>query len=635
MIKGKNMSFIYIARRAVPLGLLLVAAVSQAQEPIIASITVSNESSLQLDIAGVNLSNGSDAVVTLGTFGTLSVDAETSTELVASAVSPVASGDYLLTIATSTGSVTYDLTITAVEDSTTTGGVTVSLGNNTAAGKNALLSNTTGVNNSAFGRNALYLNSTGKNNTAIGTAALYNNDSGDNNTAGGNSALRNNTSGTNNTANGSAALLSNTSGNSNTAIGVAALQFNSIGHSNTASGVAALKSNTTGNNNTATGRNALLSNTTGIDNTASGTAALRDNTSGYGNTASGASALRKNTTGRSNTASGITALYSNTTGEFNTASGNAALFANTTGIENTATGDFALFSNTTGEYNSAHGAFALTSNTTGDFNAAFGALALNMNETGTGNTAGGPFALFENTTGFNNTALGNRAGTNVTTGDNNTALGNDAAASLTSGNNNIMLGTGAGANITTGNNNIAIGNPGHAADANTIRIGNGQTKTFVAGIAGTNLSAEGLPVVIKPNGQLGTGVAASGGAAQGFWVGLSVGETTTLITNGDLSFRAQCSGSPATPKLSYFFKSPNAGWFCGIQPTTEQLAGAKCDAGEFTSSTPSYRFAIDQGSAVTPAGYYIGVDHETLGAGLKIFGHDCLAVGSGVVANAN
>ncbi len=629
------MSFTHIKRQAAALALMLLAAPAQAQEPVVNSVAVTNDSSLQIDIVGENLSNGGDAVVTLGTFGSLSIDLETPTELIASAASHVEFGDYLLTITTGTGSVTYDLTIADFEAASTAGGVTVSLGNNTAAGKNALASNTTGVNNSAYGRNALYLNSSGKNNTAIGTAALYSNDSGNNNTASGNSALRYNVSGVNNSAHGAFALSKNTMGNSNTAIGVAALRENTIGHSNTASGVAALKHNSTGNNNTATGRNALLLNETGTDNTASGSAALRENISGYGNTANGASALRRNTIGQSNTASGITALFSNTTGNFNTASGNAALFSNTTGIENTATGDLALAGNTTGDYNSAHGAFALVNNTSGDFNAAFGAFALYDNTTGTGNTAGGTFALDENTTGYNNTALGNRASMEVTSGHDNTALGFSAGANLTTGDNNIFIGSGAGENLTTGSKNIVIGHPGNAADAKTIRIGNGQTKTFVAGIAGTDLGAEGVPVVVKPNGQLGTGVVTGGGAAQGFWVGMSVGESTVLITNGDLSFRAQCIGSVNTPILRYLFKSSSSGWFCGTEPTTEQVSGGTCIAGQYSANVPSYKFDIDQGSAVTPTGNYIGVDHDSLGAGLKIFGHDCLAVGSGVVTSAN
>ena len=61
----------------------------------------------------------------------------------------------------------------------------------------------------------------------------------------------------------------------------------------------------------------------------------------------------------------------------------------------------------------------------------------------------------------------------------------------------------AGQNLTTGDYNIDIGNPGVAAEANTIRIGDAnQTNTYIAGISGVTVS--GAPVVVASNGHLGT-----------------------------------------------------------------------------------------------------------------------------------
>ena len=56
-------------------------------------------------------------------------------------------------------------------------------------------------------------------NTAYGKSALYSNTTGSSNTANGAYALENNTEGNNNTANGTGALYSNTTGNNNTALG--------------------------------------------------------------------------------------------------------------------------------------------------------------------------------------------------------------------------------------------------------------------------------------------------------------------------------------------------------------------------------------------------------------------------------
>ena len=70
------------------------------------------------------------------------------------------------------------------------------------------------------------------------------------------------------------------------------------------------------------------------------------------------------------------------------------------------------------------------------------------------------------------------------------------------GNNNIALGINAGKLTTSGNSNIYIGHPGKSgSESHVTRIGDGQTKTFIAGIAGVPLS--GATVVVRANGQLG------------------------------------------------------------------------------------------------------------------------------------
>src|SRR5205807_2225312 len=72
-----------------------------------------------------------------------------------------------------------------------------------------------------------------------------------------------------------------------------------------------------------------------------------------------------------------------------------------------------------------------------------------------------------------------------------------------------------GYNLTTGNNNIDIGPPGLAGESNTIRIGGNvgtgygsQTAAFIAGISGVTVTNP-LPVVIDPDGRLGTASASS------------------------------------------------------------------------------------------------------------------------------
>ena len=216
------------------------------------------------------------------------------------------------------------------------------------------------------------------------------------------------------------------------------------------------------------------------------TARADDDDRGNGNTSEGAFALGNLlSTGSNNTANGYAALYTLTTSHGNTATGYAALYSNTTASDNTATGVDALFSNTTGSNNMANGYAALYSNTTASDNTAVGYQALQSNTTGPRNTANGFQALNGNTIGYNNTAVGYQALVNNTTGINN-----------------VALGTLAGENLTTGsNNNIDIGSGGIAGESQTIRIGNVQTKTFIAGIHGVTVT--GTAVVVNSSGQLG------------------------------------------------------------------------------------------------------------------------------------
>ena len=229
--------------------------------------------------------------------------------------------------------------------------------------------------------------------------------------------------------------------------------------------------------NTAEGQSALLSLTSGTYNTAVGFFSLRSNITGNFNTAIGAGTLLLNT-GDENTATGATALLSNTTGSFNTASGTQALLRNTTGNFNTANGFEALYGNTTGDNNTANGYGALVVNVTGSDNTANGVAALRNNFAGGGNVANGSFAMYNNTYG-----------------DLNTAIGGGALQNNTTGRENIALGYGAGRDIVTAYNSIAIGAPGLDV-SRTCCINN----IF----ATTTVNASTLPVVISPDGQLGT-----------------------------------------------------------------------------------------------------------------------------------
>jgi len=189
---------------------------------------------------------------------------------------------------------------------------------------------------------------------------------------------------------------------------------------------------------------------------------------------------------------------------FTTAAGDHTLQALTIGVGNTALGTFSMFSVTTGSFNTGVGAGTLVLNT-GDSNTAIGAAALLLNTSGTENTAVGTDALVHNDSGTFNIAIGD-----------DTPLSNNV-----SGSSNIVVGGfGAGFNIVAGSNNIYIG-PGVSAngpfdESDTIRIndsapaaGGATSQVFFAGIDGSTVGAVNAPVLINPNGQLGTGVSSA------------------------------------------------------------------------------------------------------------------------------
>jgi|RhiMetdeSRZDD1v2_1073273.scaffolds.fasta_scaffold221113_1 hypothetical protein len=200
---------------------------------------------------------------------------------------------------------------------------------------------------------------------------------------------------------------------------------------------------------------------------------------------------------------------------FTTAEGQSALQSLTSGAANTALGAYTLFSTTTASFNTAVGALALDLNT-GDSNTAVGVAALLLN-TGTENTALGVDALGFNTAGESNTAVGTFALYNNATGSNNTAVGDFALEAVTAGDFNTALGANAGSDPDIGSNNLYLGDTGFGGDTNTIAIGGIAASgtlyeaCFIGAISGATVSVDAVPVLIDPDGRLGTVAAGAKG----------------------------------------------------------------------------------------------------------------------------
>jgi hypothetical protein len=181
------------------------------------------------------------------------------------------------------------------------------------------------------------------------------------------------------------------------------------------------------------------------------------------------------------------------------------------------------------------------STTTGAGNSATGESALQYNTTGNNNTANGNEALVANKTGSDNTASGYDALGANQFGSFNTAVGYQALENNDTGSNNIAVGYQAGMNINTASSNIDIGNAGTFTDNNVIRIGSGQSQTYIAG----NLNGNG-------GGLTNLNVSASqltGGANFNFFVGPSGNAAASGDDNTALgleALNANTSGSDNT-----------------------------------------------------------------------------------------
>jgi trimeric autotransporter adhesin len=205
-----------------------------------------------------------------------------------------------------------------------------------------------------------------------------------------------------------------------------------------------------------------------------------------------------------------------------------------TGHSNQLIGDVAGLNLTSGIGNSMIGASAGLTSTTASYNVFIGYTSGEGVTTGQTNTfVGGQTGAVSGETSSNNSFFGFDAGTNNTTGQGNLFLGAYAGSSNVAGSNDIYLAAD------------------HGDESNTIRIGNTQAATFVAGIYGAPTSG-GQPVYIDSTGHLGTG----GGSGGGGGVTSFNGRNGAVVpANGDYNF-SQLGGSLGAAQLTGTFTQP-------------------------------------------------------------------------------
>ncbi len=413
----------------------------------------------------------------------------------------------------------------------------------------------TGFGNTANGYQALALATSGGHNVANGYEALHDLTTGDGNTAIGYQAAQATISGQGNIAIGLDALLNNTSGNFNIAIGnhagfnigfgsppgsnnihignmglptdtnlirigdgqaqafiAGVLNGNGSGLTNLSPakiGAGTAGINITGNAATATMANGFSGGLSGdVTGTQGATVVSAVGGATAANVASGVNAALAATS--ANTPSTIAARDANGALSAGSLTLNSNLYLPGP-ISTIYSGNDSLMRSDTGD-NFFAGPGAGNLATTGFGNTANGYQALALAASGGHNVANGYEALHDVTNGDGNTAIGYQAAQSTISGLGNTAIGLDALLNNTSGNYNIAIGNHSGFYIgfgsPPGSNNIHIGNMGLPTDTNIIRIGDGQTQAFIAGVingngAGlTNLNAGQLTGGTVPLSQL-------------------------------------------------------------------------------------------------------------------------------------
>ena len=108
------------------------------------------------------------------------------------------------------------------------------------------------------------------------------------------------------------------------------------------------------------------------------------------------------------------------------------------------------------------------------------------------------------------------------------------------------------------------------------------------------------------------------------------GAKKTIATNKPLKFVAQCElDSDGEDEVRIFAQSTQSGWFSSKvgEPLSRRQRVVMFSEDE-SSGEPTYEDDDGDGSIAAPNGAYMAIDGDTLGLGVNIFGHDCVAIGT-------
>ena len=279
-------------------------------------------------------------------------------------------------------------------------------------------------------------------------------------------------------------------------------------------------------------------------------------------------------------------------------------------------------------YNTLFGHNAGTAMTSGDETVCFGSSAGKAITTASQNSIVGSYSGQALTTGGQNTVLGNSALYNATTSDKNICVGGGTGKNLTSGSGNVFVGFESGDSLTTGDENVGVGQQAlrytQTSSQYNIGIGfsavrgtyNNSTPSKCIGIGSYSLE-------LIQDGQGNTAVGHESGKVcttgnRNTFIGWSTGKALTTASNSTII------GADAGPAVTTGSQNMFVGGYAGFNATTSLQCTGVGYASLFSLTTGEYNVGFGHQSIRTgttfdentalghSAGYSVTGDKNTL-----------------------
>ena len=144
--------------------------------------------------------------------------------------------------------------------------------------------------------------------------------------------------------------------------------------------------------------------------------------------------------------------------------------------------------------------------------------------------------------------------------------------------------------------------------------------------------------LVDPNAPPAPPPPSGGGPAVGFYVTLDGdGAEQTLASSGPLEFFARCTINGTSTTVEVYATSSQDGWFSsmgGPHAAGEELLHYSLASDGTAPEYADHSLRFDS-SIVSPDGHFLVVGNETMSLGTRLFGHDCLAIGTATVVTGN